>query len=69
MQTTNALKREWRLEKVEFIPIIIGVTGIYNKSLKKNLQKISDNIRIEEIQGEAVKGSVHIIKRALSMNT
>ena len=39
----------------------IRVTSIYNKNLKNNLQKISDNIKIEKIQGEVLKSSVHML--------
>ena len=39
----NILKREWELKNVTIIPIVIGVTGIYGKSLNRNRMDLAPN--------------------------
>ena len=49
---------------MEFFLIIL-ITDIYiSKILKNNLQKISENIKIDKIQ-EVLKSSMHILKIVL----
>ena len=64
----NILKREWGLKNVALIPIVIGVTGIYRKSLNRELEQIWAPIRVEQLQSAVVRESVTILKRALSLN-
>ena len=61
----NALKEEWTLTKVDLIPVIIGNTGLMKKSLKKYLERIPGKISTGEVQHEAIRGTVSILKRAL----
>ena len=63
----NILKREWRLDDVVLIPVIMGVTGIYHKKLNNLVDSIWGEVDMEKVQGEVVKSSVNILKRALSM--
>ena len=63
----NIMKREWRLEKVEFIPVVIGTTGLYRKNLIREIDKIWGNVDINQLQIEVIKSGVTILKRALSM--
>ena len=64
----NIMKREWQLDKIEFIPVILGVTGVYHKRLKRDIEKIwGNNINVDQLQTEVVKSGVTILKRALSM--
>ena len=51
---------------MKFIPIIVGITCIYNKTLKN---KLKEKIKIDQIQGEVVKSSVQILKRPQTMKT
>ena len=51
----NIIKREWKLEKVDLIPVIIRVTGLYRKKLKEDLERISLNMNIDHLQTEVVK--------------
>ena len=47
----NIMKREWQLDKVEFVPVILGVTGVYNKRLKRDIGKIwGNNINVDQLQ-------------------
>ena len=43
----NFIKREWNLKSIEFIPIIVGVMGIYNESLK-NIRKYKNRRNLRE---------------------
>ena len=63
----NILKREWQLNKVDLLPIVIGVTGIYKKSINRTIEDIWGAVDVDIIQGEVVKSGVTILKRALSM--
>ena len=63
----NVIKREWKLEKVDLIPVIIGVTGLYRKKLKEDLERISPKINIDHLQTEVVKSGVTILKIVLSI--
>ena len=61
----NALKEEWRLDKVELIPIIIGTTGLMKKSLKKFLSRVPGGVTTGEVQYQSLRGTVSILKRTL----
>ena len=45
----NAIKREWNLNSVEFILIIVKSNEYIQQKPKKQSKKISENIKIEEI--------------------
>ena len=55
----DEIKRSWKLNSVKITP------GIIKKNLTKILKTISGNITTNELQLEAVRGSVTILKRAL----
>ena len=61
----NEVKRTWKLKKAEIVPVIIGATGMIKKTLTEYLKIILGNIITNELQVEAVGGSVKILKRAL----
>ena len=64
----NILKREWRLKKIDLIPIVMGVTGIYTHSLHRQIEKIWAHVEIDQLQSAVVRESVTILKRALSLD-
>ena len=61
----NEVKRTWFLKKLEIVPVIVGAAGMMKETLPEYLKIIPGNITINELQVEAVKGSVNILKRAL----
>ena len=62
----NDLRTTWGLKEIELIPVIVGATGLVKKNLKSNLQAIKGSPSIEEVQLAAIKGTITILKRALS---
>ena len=64
----NILKREWGLIKVDLIPVVMGVTGLYQNSLHRELARIWAPIDVDQLQSAVVREGVTILKRALSLN-
>ena len=64
----NILKREWELNNVDLIPVVMGVTGIYRKSLHNELSKIWAPVDVDQMQSAVVREGVSILKRALSLD-
>ena len=62
------MKREWALNNVQLIPVVMGVTGIYRKSLHRELSEIWAPIDVDQLQSAVVREGVTILKRALSLN-
>ena len=61
----NEITRSWKLMSVKIAPVIIGATGVIKKNLTEILVTIVGNITTNELQLEAVRGSMMILKRAL----
>ena len=61
------MKRDWRVKEVEFIPVVMEITGIYRKNLKREIDKIWGNVNINQLQIDVIKSGVKILKRVLSM--
>jgi hypothetical protein len=51
----------WKL-KCTVIPVIIGVSGIVTKSLRKNLEAIPRKHSTDSLQKTAILGTSHIIR-------
>ena len=64
----NDLRTTWELEDICIIPVVVGATGLVKTNLKKYLESIPGSPTCDEIQLSAVKGTISIIKRALSHN-
>ena len=62
----NDLRTTWGLKEIELIPVIVGATGLVKNNLKQHLQAIKGSPAIEEVQLCAIKGTITILKRALS---
>ena len=56
----NEVKRLWKLKKTEIVPVMVGAPGMMKKTLTDYLEIIPN-----EVQVEAVRGSVKILKRDL----
>ena len=65
LNATEIRKMNSKLTKAEIVPVIVGATGMIKKPLTENLKIILGNITTNELQVEAVRGSVKILKRAL----
>ena len=61
----NEVKRIWKLKKDKIIPVIVGATGMMKKTLTEHYKIIPGNIIPNELQVEAVRGSVNILKKVL----
>ena len=61
----HEVRRTRKLKKAEIIPVIVGATEMIKKTLPEDLKIIQGNITPNELQMEAVRGSVKILKRAL----
>ena len=62
----NDLRTTWELDSIEIIPVVIGATGLVKTSLLEYLKRIPGSPSVEEVQLNALKGTISIIKRALS---
>ena len=61
----NEVKKMWKLKKAEIVQVIVGAPGMMNKTLTEYLKIIPGNIATNELQEEAVRGSVKSLKRAI----
>ena len=59
-------QRLWN-KKVDVIPIIIGATGIVDKSIKKYVGRIPGCHNIYSLQRSAILGTAHILRKTLSI--
>ena len=57
-------QRMWNL-KCTIIPIIIRVTGIVTRSLRKNLEVVPGKRLIDSLQKTAILGTSHVIRKVL----
>ena len=62
----NDLRSTWELNDIEIIPVIIGATGLVKDNFVKNLNNIPGSPCAGETQLQAVKGTITLLKRALS---
>ena len=62
----NDLRTTWGLTNIELIPVVVGATGLVKNNLSDHLQAIIGKPDIEEVQLAAIKGTITILKRALS---
>ena len=58
------IQRMWKLN-CKTIPVLIGVTGIVTRSLRKNLEAVPGKHSIDSPQKTAVLGTSHIIRKVL----
>ena len=62
----NDLRTTWELDDIEILPLVIGVTGLIKDNFTETLKKIPGSPSVEETQLQAIKGTVTLLKRALS---
>jgi len=58
------IQQTWNL-KCTIVPVIIGVTGIVTRSLRKNLEAVPGKHSIDSLQKTAILGTSHIIRKVL----
>jgi len=58
------IQRMWNL-KCMIIPVIIGVTGMVTRSLRKKLEAVPGKHSIDSLQKTAIIGTSHIIRKVL----
>jgi len=58
------IKRMWNL-KCTIVPVIIGVTEIVTRSIRKNLETVPGKHSIDSLQKTAILGTSHIIRKVL----
>jgi hypothetical protein len=58
------MQRIWNL-KCMIIPVIIGVTRVVTRSLRKNLEAVPGKHSIDSLQKTAILGTAQIIQKAL----
>ena len=63
----NEVKISWKLKNAKAVPVIAGAAGMMTKNLMEILKTIPGNIPTNELQLEAVRGSVMILKKALDI--
>ena len=59
-------QRLWK-KKVEVILVIIGTTGIVDKTIKKYVWRIPGCHNIYSLQRSAILGTAHILRKVLSI--
>ena len=60
------IEKTWGM-KTTTVPVIIGALGLVKKGIETYIGKIPGNIRIAELQEIVLLGTVHIIRRTLSI--
>ena len=60
------LQQIWKLRKIKFIPIVIGVTGSFTKNLQNYLDELPGTHKIGSLLKAAILGSAHLLRRSLS---
>ena len=58
--------RLWN-KKVEVIPVIIGATGIVDKSIRKYVGRIHGCHNIYSLQRSAILGTAYLLRKVLSI--
>ncbi|XP_037930235.1 uncharacterized protein LOC119664965 [Teleopsis dalmanni] len=62
-------KRNWNLNKIEILPIIISAEGVTPKSLLSHIRRLELNQRIiDDIQKSVIIDSCHITRKFLNIN-
>ena len=62
----NEGERFWKLKNAKVVPVMMkNLMGMMKKNLTEILKTIPGNITTNELQMEAIPGSVTILKRAL----
>ena len=59
------LRDVWDLKDIDIIPVVVGATGLVKNNLAAYLASIPGSPRLEEVQLNAIKGTVKVLKRAL----
>ena len=60
------VEKLWHMKTVT-IPVVIGALGMIKKGAEKHLEKIPGSINLAEMQKKVLTGTVHILRKTLSM--
>ena len=58
--------KTWHL-RARTIPVVIGALGLVKKETKEFLDKIPGNPSFQEIQKIVLRGTAHVLRKALSI--
>ena len=61
-------QRLWN-KKVEDIPVIVTITAIIDKNIKKYVGRIAGCHNIYSLQRSAILGTAHILRKVLSIKS
>jgi len=61
---TFEVQRKWNVT-TKVIPVIVGATGTFPKSLRKYVSNIPGNHEVKELQKTAILGTAHILRKVL----
>jgi len=61
---TIEIQRMWNV-KTKVIPVIIGATGAFSKSLRKYVSNIPGKHEVKELQKTAILGTAYILRKVL----
>ena len=56
----------WKMKKVVVVPVVVGALGVVSKKLKKWIDRMEINIKIELLQKTALLGTARILRRTLN---
>ena len=59
------LRETWDLQEIDILPVVVGATGLLKTNSKEYLTSIPGRPTSAEVQINAIKGSIKILKRAL----
>ena len=59
------LKALWQLKEIAIVPIVVGCTGVVDKTFAKYIEKIPGKINIFEIQKITLLGTCYAVRRFL----
>ena len=60
------ITKMWQM-KTEIIPVVIGALGMVKKGSEKFISEIPGNVNPKEIQKTTLLGTVHILRKVLSI--
>ena len=60
------MKKQYDLQKVHTIPIVVGALGTIYTGLEKNLARVSPLANADIIQKQVLLGTAHIMRHVLT---
>ena len=60
------LHKIWQV-KVKVVPVVVGANGTILKALRKHLDEIGTNVRVDHLQKVAYLGTARILRKTLEI--